>query len=94
MRIDLSTLFAGQVSAEKTAGKPSSVVVPGKDHAPEDKATLSADAAAVQSLQSQVLQMPAVRQDVVDGLRDEVRQGNYKVDSNKVADALIAAHKT
>lgn len=93
MRIDLNSLFTGRVTGEKTTGKTKSVVGNVGSEQTEDKATLSADAVAVQSLQAQVMQMPEIRQDTVDGLREQVRQGSYRVDSGKVADAIIAAHQ-
>jgi flagellar biosynthesis anti-sigma factor FlgM len=93
MRIDTNSVFTGRVTGEKTTGKAKSVAGNIGSDQTEDKATLSADAAAVQSLQAQVMQMPEIRQDTVDGLREQVRQGSYRIESGKVADAIIAAHQ-
>jgi len=56
----------------------------------EDRATLSSDSPTVQSLVGQVLQTPAVRQDVVDSLRQQIGSGEYKVDAGKIAEGIIA----
>jgi flagellar biosynthesis anti-sigma factor FlgM len=92
MRVDINPLYAGQVTGGKATGKAGSVSRTSQDEA-EDTSTLSADAVAVQNLQEQVLQMPEIRQDTVDSLREQVRQGSYQVESDKVADAIIAAHQ-
>jgi flagellar biosynthesis anti-sigma factor FlgM len=91
MRIDLS-LFAGRITGEKNAGKVNSASKASEEQS-EDIATLSPDAVGVQTLQAQIMQMPEVRQDTVDRLRDQVRQGSYRVESGKVADAIITEYQ-
>lgn len=93
MRIDVNSLFPTQISGEKATGKATSASKVGSDGPAEDRAVLSEDAVALQGLQEQVLQMPAVRQSVVDGLREQLRQDRYEVEPDKVADAIIAAHQ-
>lgn len=55
----------------------------------EDKATLSTSQASIASLTAQALNMPEVRTDKVEALRQAISSGEYKVDPNQVADAMI-----
>ena len=87
MRVDLNGTATSQVdTAQKTsqtAGKRSNLV------RTEDKATLSVDTTAISSLSSQALNMPEVRQDKVDALRQAVNDGTYQVDPSKIADSIL-----
>jgi len=55
----------------------------------EDKATLSTSQASIASLTAQALNMPEIRTDKVEALRQAISSGEYKVDPNQVADAII-----
>lgn len=93
MRIDTNSLFPTRISGEKATGKATSASKLGSDGQGEDQAVLSEDAVALQGLQEQVLQMPVVRQDVVDGVREQLRQDRYAVEPDKIAAAILAAHQ-
>jgi negative regulator of flagellin synthesis FlgM len=55
----------------------------------EDTATLSFDHANIGSLTSQAMASPDVRQDKVDALRQAISTGQYKVDPDEVAGAML-----
>jgi flagellar biosynthesis anti-sigma factor FlgM len=56
----------------------------------EDQARLSGAHIQVQSLATQVLQFPEIRQEKVNALRQVVLGGSYQPSSNQVADAVFA----
>jgi negative regulator of flagellin synthesis FlgM len=58
-------------------------------NAAEDKTTLSFDGASVDALASQAMSSTDVRQDRVDALRQAVSNGQYKVDPDQVAEAML-----
>lgn len=47
------------------------------------------DTVSLKSLTSQALQMPDIRQDKVESLREMISNDEYRVDASKVADAMI-----
>src|ERR1700749_3506275 len=54
----------------------------------QDSTSFHSDSVAVQTLTSQALNSPEVRQDTVDALRQSVNSGQYKLDANKIAAAI------
>jgi flagellar biosynthesis anti-sigma factor FlgM len=95
MRIDLNanvgqTLDAGQ------AGKTGSRAVSGAGSAEvqADSTQLSADQVRVQALGTAVLHLPEIRQEKVEALAEQVRQGNYQVSAQQTAGALLNALTT
>lgn len=91
MRIDLNNLLLNSVEREdktrKSASKASSAP------SVEDKASLSVDTLSVSSLQAQAMAAPPVRQDRVDALRHAIQNGEYKVEADKVAQAILEQNK-
>jgi flagellar biosynthesis anti-sigma factor FlgM len=57
--------------------------------ATQDRTTFHTDTLSVQSLTTQALNSPEVRQAKVDALSLSVKSGEYKVDSTKTAGAMI-----
>jgi flagellar biosynthesis anti-sigma factor FlgM len=55
----------------------------------EDQAQLSGAHVQVQALTAQALQLPEVRQEKVNALRQVVQSGNYQPDAGQTADALF-----
>jgi flagellar biosynthesis anti-sigma factor FlgM len=55
----------------------------------EDQAQLSGTHLQVQALTAQALQLPEVRQEKVNALRQIVQDGTYKPSSNQIAGALF-----
>jgi negative regulator of flagellin synthesis FlgM len=49
----------------------------------------SGDTVSLSSLAARALQLPDVRQDKVDSLRQQIATGEYSVDSQKTADAML-----
>jgi len=97
MKIDLSGLAAIQgplqVPADRSSTKSQSPVsAPATTDVSSDRTTFSSTSnasPAVASLVSQALATPAVRQDKIDALRQSIASGDYKVDADKIASALI-----
>ena len=56
----------------------------------EDRATLTSDSAAVETLVSTAMHSPAVRQETVENLRQAVSGGQYQLDPATIADAMLA----
>lgn len=54
-----------------------------------DAASLSLNETTTQSLASQALSTPAIRQDKVEALRQAIANGTYQVAPEQVADAMI-----
>jgi negative regulator of flagellin synthesis FlgM len=87
MRIDLTNVrFQGLERDDKTrkAGSkaPSTPNV-------EDTASLSSDALSISSLETQALNAPPIRQDKVEALRQSIQNGDYKVEADKIAHAIL-----
>ena len=59
----------------------------------EDKATLSSDSLNTSTLEAQVMAMPEVRQDKVEALRQQVQNGQYKVDADEIAKSILKYNK-
>jgi len=90
MRIDLNNVLMTGVERDgqtRKAGKgPSAPNV-------EDKTSLSSDALSVSSLTTQAMEAPSVRQDRVEALRQKVQNGEYNLDANKIAQAILQQNK-
>lgn len=59
----------------------------------EDTVSLSGKHGEVQTLAGQLANVPEVRTEHVNALQQKVRTGNYRPDSEKVADAILAEHR-
>jgi len=57
--------------------------------ATEDRISIHSDSLSVQSLATQALNSPSIRQDKVNALRQSVTNGTYKPEASKTADAMI-----
>ncbi|MGB9199492.1 MAG: flagellar biosynthesis anti-sigma factor FlgM [Terriglobales bacterium] len=86
MRINLNTPGSDQISTERTSAQPASTT--SSSRTPEtDK--FSGDTVSLSSLTEQALQMPAVRQEKVDALRQKIESGEYEIDPKKTAAAML-----
>jgi negative regulator of flagellin synthesis FlgM len=54
----------------------------------QDQAQLSVDSGTLQQLKSTLSQLPEVRQDRVNALRQAVNSGSYQVSNQQLADAI------
>ena len=94
MRIGLNQTEPQSLSAEQAAksstaasNQPESVSASDKSAASQDRVTLSA-------LATQALAMPEVRQAQVDDLRQSINNGQYKLDPNEIADAVLRGRQS
>jgi negative regulator of flagellin synthesis FlgM len=79
--------------AEKTAGAQS---VPGKElkvSLGKDKVELSGKSAEFSKLVDQLKQLPDVRQDRVNELKQKISSGNYEPSAEDIADAILNDEK-
>ncbi len=96
MRIGLNTPDPQSISAEQppvsTEQTKKSAVAAANQSEPapaNDKNVLSQDRVTLSALASQALGMPEVRQGQVDSLRQSINNGQYKLDPNQIADAIL-----
>lgn len=54
----------------------------------EDWTSFHSDSTSLQSLTSQALSFPEIRQETVDALRQSVESGQYPIDATKIASAI------
>ncbi len=91
MRIDLNGISLNGMEREdktkKAGAKPTS------SPNVEDKASLSTDTLSLTSLEATALAAPEVRQDKVEALRQAIQNGEYKVDPQKIAHAILEHNK-
>jgi flagellar biosynthesis anti-sigma factor FlgM len=90
MRIDPISSAAIELSSEAslTQGAGNSAAKAGQPSG-EDRATLTSGSVSTDSLVSQVLSSPEIRQDKVDSLRLAVESGQYDLDPAKTAAAIV-----
>ena len=90
MRIDGALPVPENQQVQKSAGSGSSA--PQGQSAPitsaEDHAQLSLDSGTVQQLTAKAAQMPEIRQERVNALRQAVGRGTYQVSDQQLADAI------
>lgn len=89
MKIDVNSLTANQLSVERGPKQVSNGSLAGTQSPTEDRTTLRTDSQSVQSLTSQALNSPEIRQDKVDALRQSVTSGEYQVSAKAIANAII-----
>jgi flagellar biosynthesis anti-sigma factor FlgM len=92
MKIDLNNSLANLLPADKGAKQISSsdtAATQSATRATQDRTTFHSDSQSVQSLTSQALNSPEVRQDKVDTLKQSVNSGTYKLDATATAGAMI-----
>jgi negative regulator of flagellin synthesis FlgM len=91
MKIDTNATLTSQMPTERAA-KPVSTGSPAIFQSKtEDRTTFSnSGKTTVQSLTSQALQTPEIRQDKVTALKESIKNGSYNLDPSKIASAMIA----
>ncbi len=87
MRIDLNNIPLQPLEREEKARKAESKA-PSAPNV-EDKASLSVDTFNASSLEATALAAPQIRQDKVDALRQSIQNGDYKVEPDKIAQAIL-----
>jgi len=58
----------------------------------QDQAQLSVDSGTVQQLKSRISQLPEIRQERVNALRQAVNSGSYQVSNQQLGDAIGSDH--
>jgi flagellar biosynthesis anti-sigma factor FlgM len=94
MRIDLFNSAASELAGElntqsANTGKPPAVSTNPTPGPTEDRTTLASGSAAVDSLVSQAMNSPEVRQDLVLNLQQAIQSGQYKLEPDQIAGAMI-----
>jgi negative regulator of flagellin synthesis FlgM len=56
---------------------------------PEEKVNLSTTAKDVQNLSNAISNLPDVREEKVQALKDQIEKGTYKVDAEKTAEKMV-----
>lgn len=79
---DLQGVSAARTDNASSTSQAHSAAADESESLPEDTVTIS-------TLTAKALQMPEVRQDKVDTLRQSVSSGQYQVDPYAIADAMV-----
>ena len=87
MRIDLNHISLQDLARDEKTRK-AGVKTSGTPNV-EDKTSLSADTQSISSLQAQAMATPAIRQDKVEALRQAIQQGQYKLEPDQIAHAIL-----
>jgi negative regulator of flagellin synthesis FlgM len=87
MRIDLTNISLHGVEREDKTRRAGSKA-PSTPNV-EDKASLSVDSLSVSALEAQAMNAPEIRQDKVEALRQSIQNGEYKVEPEKIARAIL-----
>lgn len=89
MKIELSNASAAQSVLDRPSAKVASANVSSASIS-QDRTTFSSKSGSVQSLVNQALGSPEIRQDRVQSLKNSIASGEYKLDANKIAGAIIS----
>lgn len=93
MRIDLFNSAATQITGEaNTQSAQTRGAAATEADGSGDRTTLTSGSAAISSLVSQAMNTPAIRQDKVQNLQKAIASGNYSLDPNQIAGAMIDEH--
>lgn len=94
MKVDLNGVDGSTLSSVtstqhgKTAAAATSAIQADSEIG-EDKATLSSGTASVNALTAKALQSSEVRHDKIEALRQAIKDGSYKIEPDKIAEAMI-----
>jgi len=88
MRIGLNSPDPQRVSTEQPSTSSAGVRQTGRAQG-EDADTFSSDSLSLSTLANRALQMPEVRQEKVDSLRQSIASGQYAVDAQSIAGAML-----
>jgi len=90
MKVELNSVTLGSIGTLQN-NKPEATsaganAIEGPD---QDKTTLSTASTSVGALTSAALASPEVRQDKVAALRSAIQNGEYRIEADKIAEAMI-----
>ena len=83
--VDLYKIYQRQASEQKPGEPPRT-----EGARAADRVELSAQARALQVYQRKLAEMPAIREELVERLRAEIRDGVYRDDARRIAEGLLA----
>jgi flagellar biosynthesis anti-sigma factor FlgM len=86
MKIHLNVPAANDIATQPTSAGQSATTQRTRTI---DVDSFGSDTVSLSSLSAQTLQMPAVRQDKVNALRDQVEGGTYAIDPRATASAML-----
>ena len=89
MRIDLNGSAASQIASERAKTESATAKQQSSSAKVNDRATLSFDSVAVSALASKAMQTPEIRQAKVSSLQHAISTGQYKIDPDKIASAML-----
>ena len=92
MKIDGISPATSQLPVDNVAARVSNSGPATTQAAAQDWTSFHSDSTSVQSLTSQALNSPAVRQGTVDALRQTVNSGQYQLDPAKIAAAIVSGN--
>jgi negative regulator of flagellin synthesis FlgM len=90
MRVDAPLSFPENLQPDKVArsGSPTQQSRPAPVDSGQDQAQLSVDNETIQQLKTNLSQVPEVRQERVNALRQAVSNGSYQVSDQQLTDAI------
>lgn len=92
MKIEGINPAAAQLPVDNVAARVSNGAPASTQAAAQDWTSFHSDTTSVQSLTSQALNSPEVRQGTVDALRQTVSSGQYQLDPAKIAAAISSGN--
>ncbi len=90
MKIEAGEVAVGQLQPDWISKQAGSISPASSQGVDGDRTTLSSDSTTVKSLVTRALNMPDVRREKVQALREAVSSGGYQVDPQKLASAMMS----
>jgi len=93
MRIDLYNSAASQIGNEPNSKQVNAQNVPvSESDSGGDRTTLTSGSGSISALTSEAMNSPEIRQDKVQSLQQAISSGQYKLDPDAIAGAMIDEH--
>lgn len=89
MRIGLNTPDPQAAATERTKKSAGSGAAPTSASRVEGKQDFTEDRVTLSALASKAMETPEVRQEKIDALRQSISSGQYQLDSNESAEAIL-----
>jgi flagellar biosynthesis anti-sigma factor FlgM len=94
MRIDLYNSAASQIDSQASSEQAKKAQNAAASHVDSDgdRTTLTSGSGSISALVGQAMNSPEVRQDKVSSLQQQISSGQYKLDPQQIAGAMIDEH--
>jgi flagellar biosynthesis anti-sigma factor FlgM len=92
MKIELNSPAANQLPVDRSVKQVSTSDTTAAQSVTVDRTTFHSDSLSVQSLTSQAMNSPEIRQDKVAAFQQSISSGEYKPDASKTADAIASSN--